>query len=410
MASGVGGYDNNFVDTPPDELTCLICHFVARDPRQIQCCAKLYCRICLDQVKHHSNQCPTCRRPISSFSDKLSHRRIKALKVSCNNKGNGCTWVGELGSLEAHRTECVFSEVSCPNNCSTQLLRRDVRSHVESECPQRDYTCPLCDKQGKYCDITTTHVEQCPNFVVRCPNTGCSTDMKRCEVSKHRRTCPNEVVKCSYAKVGCKEEMVRERCKNHETESVEFHLKLAVNRISTLESKVKDLESKLRKPIVPVVFKLSDFSKRKDTNAEWYSGGFYSHPGGYRMTLCIDANGSSEEFRSQLSMFVCLTGGEYDDNLVWPFNGTITIELLNQLEDRNHKMDELELRGTETSSAQRPPQGGRNTGYGWPEFIPHSRLAYTSSNCQYLKDDCLYFRVTKVDLNPTNTIKPWLAL
>ncbi len=195
--------------------------------------------------------------------------------------------------------------------------------------------------------------------------------------------------------------MSRDKRKKHEADNVELHLQLAVDRISILESKV-------REPTVPVVFKLSDFSKHKDANDEWYSGEFYSHPGGYRMTLRFDCNGDREEYRFHVSVFVCLAGGEHDDNLVWPFHGTVTIELLNQLEDCNHKMYEIELK---TSNANRPPQGGRNTGYGWPEFIPHSRLAYTSSNnCQYLKDDCLYFRVTKVDLNPTNTIKPWLAL
>ncbi len=108
------------------------------------------------------------------------------------------------------------------------------------------------------------------------------------------------------------------------------------------------------------------------------------------------------------SVFVCQTGGEHDDNLVWPFNRTITVELLNQLEDRKNKKTELELTVNKSSNAvKRPPQGGRNTGYGFGRFIPHTDLAYTSSNnCQYLKDDCLYFRVTKVE---TNTIKPWLV-
>ncbi len=414
MASEVGGYDNNFVDTPPDELTCLICHSVARDPQQISCCAKLYCRMCLDEVKRQSNKCPTCRQPINSFSDKLSHRRIKALKVSCDNKGNGCTWIGELSNLDAHSTGCEFSIVSCPNKCLTLLLRRDVKSHIESMCPLRDYTCPLCDKQGKYCIITTTHLERCPNVVVQCPNKGCSTDMKRRYVNEHRQSCPKETVKCSYAKAGCKEEMEREKCTKHEADNVEVHLKLAVGTLSTLENEVKDLESKVRhleskvrEPTVPVVFKLSDFRKLKYRNDVWYSGGFYSHPRGYRMTLRVDANGDRKGDHSHLSVYVCLTGGEHDDNLVWPFNGTITLELLNQLEDQNHKMNKMELTETKTPNAKRPPQGGRNAGHGFGKFIPHTDLAYTSStNCQYLKDDCLYFRVTKVE---TNTIKPWLV-
>ncbi len=226
--------------------------------------------------------------------------------------------------------------------------------------------------------------------------------MKRFKVSQHRRSCRKELVKCSYAKVGCKKMVVRDKCKKHEADNVELHLKLAVD---TLESKVR---------VVPVVLKLSDFNKCKDANDVWYSGGFYSHPAGYRTTISVDTNGNREENRSHLSMYVCLTGGVYDDNLVWPFNGTITLELLNQLEDRNHKVMTLQLcgSGNSTRCAVRPPDGGRNSqGYGWSKFIPHTGLAYTSSNnCQYLKDDCLYFRVTKVDLNPTNTIKPWLAL
>ncbi len=165
---------------------------------------------------------------------------------------------------------------------------------------------------------------------------GCSYRIKRCDTSKHREHCPKEVVKCSYAKVGCKKELVREKCKKHVADNLECHLKLAVDRISALQSKV-------REPTVPVVFKLSDFSKLKDANDVWYSRTFYSHPGGYRMTLHVYANGDREEDHSHLSVYVCLTGGEHDDNLVWPFNGTITIELLNQLEDRKHKETELEL-------------------------------------------------------------------
>ncbi len=150
--------------------------------------------------------------------------------------------------------------------------------------------------------------------------------MKRCDVSKHRQSCLKEIVKCSYAKVGCEEEMAREKSKQHVADNVELHLQLAVDRISVLASKDS---------VVPVLFKLSDFSELKDANDVWCSEEYYSHPGGYRMTLRVHANGDMEGDRSHLSVFVCLTGGEHDDNLVWPFNGTITVELLNQLEDRN---------------------------------------------------------------------------
>ena len=38
-------------------------------------------------------------------------RDIKALKVKCSSLVNGCLWVGELGSLDAH----TFSHVTMPS-------------------------------------------------------------------------------------------------------------------------------------------------------------------------------------------------------------------------------------------------------------------------------------------------------
>ena len=69
------GYDHQFVDPPPDDLVCLICLSVARDPQQVNCCGKVLCRICLETAhKRYFNRskCPQCRVEITSFPDKRS--------------------------------------------------------------------------------------------------------------------------------------------------------------------------------------------------------------------------------------------------------------------------------------------------------------------------------------------------
>ena len=71
-AQNLKGYDHQFVDPPPDDLHCLICLSVARDPHQINCCGKVLCRVCLDEHKRYSNDCPQCRMEINSFADKRS--------------------------------------------------------------------------------------------------------------------------------------------------------------------------------------------------------------------------------------------------------------------------------------------------------------------------------------------------
>ena len=80
MTASVGdlkGYDHQFLEPPPDGLLCLICLCVARDPQQINCCGKVFCKGCLEVHKKHSTVCPQCRKDIVSFADKRGkHQKI----------------------------------------------------------------------------------------------------------------------------------------------------------------------------------------------------------------------------------------------------------------------------------------------------------------------------------------------
>lgn len=73
MAKGLGGYDYKFTEPIPDDLLCLICTFVARDPQQLTCCGKIFCTSCLD-ILGKNQPCPNCRKEKwKSFSDKRSN-------------------------------------------------------------------------------------------------------------------------------------------------------------------------------------------------------------------------------------------------------------------------------------------------------------------------------------------------
>ena len=64
-----------WVNTPPNELNCVICRDVAMDPYQHgseEGCGKIFCETCI--MKHHntSKKCPHCRNPLctNTFKDK----------------------------------------------------------------------------------------------------------------------------------------------------------------------------------------------------------------------------------------------------------------------------------------------------------------------------------------------------
>ena len=68
------GYDYQFLTEVPGALQCLICTAVARDAQQVDCCGKVFCKVCLRQLRLAKNRaCPNCRKKRwKSFSDKKS--------------------------------------------------------------------------------------------------------------------------------------------------------------------------------------------------------------------------------------------------------------------------------------------------------------------------------------------------
>ena len=79
-------------------------------------------------------------------------------------------------------------------------------------------------------------------------------------------------------------------------------------------------------------FTISEYFKRKQFNNEHYSPPFTSRPQGYKLWLRVHANGHLGGKGSHLLIYGMIMKGEHDDNLQWPFTGTISIELLNWLE------------------------------------------------------------------------------
>ena len=140
-------------------------------------------------------------------------------------------------------------------------------------------------------------------------------------------------------------------------------------------------------------FTISQYSKRKQFNNQYYSPPFTTSPQGYRFCLKVFTNGYGSRKGSHLSIFAHIVKGQHDGRLQWPFTGTIIIELLNWLEDKGHYKMTLSI-GT-NNKILRVTEGefGKNTGY--RQFISQSSLN-SSTNPQYLYHDCIRIRVQAI--------------
>ena len=321
-----------------------------------------------------------------------------------------------MRSLEKHITNCGFALFPCPNECKKfiMLLRKDIEVHKKEECPRRQYECPHCRETGEYRERTTTHLEECPNMIIPCPNDGCGEEIERCDVIEHRQNCLFELISCKYTNIGCMEHVLRKDLEKHHNDSQQ-HLQLAIDTVNQQEMTINNHEDRIEQLVdkiaqlqsTPMKFKITNFDELKTSNEGDYSPGFYTSPGGYKMCICVYASGYGKGKDTHVSVYARLMRGENDDHLPWPFTGTVTVELLNQLYDRDHDSDQITFPLDDEASERVVNEERSSIGFGFPRYIPHSDLGYNAAkNCQYLKDDCLYFRV-KVDAQ--SALKPWLV-
>ena len=121
-----------------------------------------------------------------------------------------------------------------------------------------------------------------------------------------------------------------------------------------------------------------------------HSQDMYTHSGGYKFYLRIYENGQGEGQRTHVSVKLVACKGPFDSSLRWPAKCTMTLQLLNQHRDQDHVTVTKELEW------QRPTEGLEVVTFS-DKFIAHDDLKWNAEkHTQYLKDDCLHFRIARV--------------
>ena len=157
--------------------------------------------------------------------------------------------------------------------------------------------------------------------------------------------------------------------------------------------------------IPPFIVNVTNFTDYKKLNAKYYSAPFYSSSNGYKMQLCVVANGHGKCEGTHVSVYVYLMKGTNDNQLKWPFTGDISIHLLNWRENNGHVKDIITFNDNASLiSRSKVIEGDRAPiGFGRTNFIPHSELYYNpSNNTEYISSDTLCFLIGNVSI-PTGT-------
>ena len=396
----------SFVTKPPKSRFCPICFELLTEPYQSDC-GHHVCHQCHTQLLASSKkECPVCREPnvlVSARLDRFFQRETNDLKVRCQLHREGCRWTGEVRDHQSHldpdKRRCDYILLPCSFGCGERIRSGAMREHMKSSCTKRQMSCQYCSYCSSYDIVTAKHLPICLQAPVICPNNCKVTGLKRRQLQAHIDECPLQVISCPFTSAGCIVKLPRNEMEKHEDTAMRQHLRLLM-KLHLKQEPSTPPAATVSPPFlynqVPMEFIISDFSEKKETNEEWYSSPFYTHNRGYKIHLNLVPNGDGTGRGSHISVFAALMRGEYDNELEWPFEGDIRVELLNWRADKNHHSD------TTPFNRYQDPDGIYTShvtdqetaaSIGEPQFISHTDLASTT-NTEYLSDDYLKLRVS----------------
>ena len=150
-------------------------------------------------------------------------------------------------------------------------------------------------------------------------------------------------------------------------------------------------------------FLLSQYTLHKYQNDSYDCPPFYTHHHGYKMHISVFANGCLSAEGTHLSVSAHLWAGEYDSELSWPFQGKITLQMVNWLGDHSHVTHAIDFSRASRRRNKRLSGKFHFDPYGLPvpRFLDHITLASVSARSprptKYLHEDCVQFRVISID-------------
>ena len=356
-------------------------------------------------------ECLHCKEGIRR--DKIAGHQLE----HCPQRPYTCEYCAEYNSTfedvaHSHWPECLCFLLPCPNECTPSgsgIQCQNIYQHVKEECT---LTVVKCELHLAGCKMTLSRKDMVDHmkegsiahiFLLAAENRRLSMQLVEREeqmvlLIQQNTDLEDKIIELKEAQrqaLQTQQELTQKvTSQGKQLTQTKQELTQTKQELTQLcdQHKLK-LYSEMQRDVVPVTFEVAGFRELKKNDTTWFSRPFYSGMGGYKMCLGVEADGNGVGSGTHVSVYTCIMRGEFNSRLKWPFQGIVTIQLLNQLEDEEHFTDSYNY--TDTTPIKYKAQvteGERCRGWGKPEFFHHSELGLSAaSNRQYLKDDCLIY-------------------
>ena len=371
-------------------------------------------------------QCP------SNCSQEVEKRHLKDhLIQTCPLRDFTCCYCNFKASFKVvtkdHWPECLYYPVQCPNRCGVTCERDVLKEHI-SFCRNQELFCCFryagCEEKfirddeekhmedyaKKHLSLLASASNKMSTELDKLVSENEKIRMEEVNTRKHLSLLEATVVKNSSDLKAVVQENKDLKCeldekerKIAETEAKCQHLEriLEDNELKQV-MKFQDIQDQIcelqyntgHAHWIPVTFTMPYFNHLKQSERSWYSPMAETHFGGYKFLIVVRPSGRRSGGGTHIAVYFKAKPGDGDKNLAWPAKVAITIQLLNQHMNKGHITRRAEYNYDQCMTAMPHSVGVIDS-----EFISHKDLGWNGeTETQYLKNDCLKFRITKVEV------------
>ena len=422
--------DYDFVKRPSQDFFCPVSLELLLEPQLTSCCGNHLSREAATRLQREGKPCPMCNgQGWNAVFDKYHGRRVHGVRIRCPHKGSGCDWVGEVNGLKQHADSCAKRPWEC-KYCGLKCTYGEGEGKHPPTCHKFPEPCPNgCEVGSVERCIVEQHRSVCSLEPVACEmkEFGCSAVVPRKELATHMRESEFQhltamaVLNLRLSRQLQQDSTERDRkiTRLQQDMAEQKQMQVEMKQLQT-EMKTKMDEQKREvvelKAQVQAVQHTTQHIELHTTRACSHRGGgqefsvcnvltftkyaqyrggfimcvlkdaysdlFYSHHHGYKFKLRINYYGLPSK---DIGAFLHMVTGEYDDQLHWPVDVKVQLELLNQAGDHDHVE--------------------RNKSFKWEKnkrdrdrIIDYNLMAYSDlerkgDGVQYMMNDSLKFRV-----------------
>ena len=363
----------------------------------------------LDKLEEHNKECgyfivdcPSgCGAQIQRQNREKHSQKCYQYRLPCN-----CGEMVERCKLKEHSSVCPLTKIHCPFHivgCKADVLNKDLQVHFNTALSEHsamvikqsnDVQSQV--KQAKEATVSTRTkiIEKLDNDIAHQTQAIAKAEETVESLGKVVQATEVELTFLESEKEKCENSCKAERIRK-EAELQE--LKTQTNAVQKL-AKVKhfgvsverymQVYSRPTRPVQlqfsqQIKFVVSNFTDKVNNDALWLSPPFYTHNRGYKFCLGVHCNGNDKGRSKWLSVFACLVKGENDNRLNWPFSGSFTLQLHNQVNAGFHITKTININDDTDPTGEfrsRVTDGYFGEWFGYWNFVLQKVLFPTSLN------------------------------